>query len=256
MQVGFIYDSGSDLAHFAGKFTGKERDSESGNDYFGARYYASTMGRFLSPDWSDEPDPVPYPDLDNPQSLNLYTYAGNNPLIHIDADGHCWPQWLCNLVIETKNKLFHGEFTTDTAGAKIRQLDREEERNRQEWQLEEQMKSHPPEIRYGVVFTPEMIPFLRQMGRPAFVPKNWVAEPLKGGKSEGIKYVDPNNRHNQVLLEKAKPGSSNPGQVDYMKVLKNGQWLDANGNPVSNQSLESHIPQGTELPLDTFGPIP
>ena len=33
-------------------FTGKERDSESGNDYFGARYYASTMGRFMSPDWS------------------------------------------------------------------------------------------------------------------------------------------------------------------------------------------------------------
>jgi len=27
-------------------FTGKERDQESGNDYFGARYYASTMGRF------------------------------------------------------------------------------------------------------------------------------------------------------------------------------------------------------------------
>ena len=32
------------------KFTGKERDSESGNDYFGARYYASSMGRMLSPD--------------------------------------------------------------------------------------------------------------------------------------------------------------------------------------------------------------
>jgi RHS repeat-associated protein len=32
--------------------TGKERDSESGNDYFGARYYASTMGRFMSPDWA------------------------------------------------------------------------------------------------------------------------------------------------------------------------------------------------------------
>ena len=30
-------------------FTGKERDAESGNDYFGARYYASTMGRFLQP---------------------------------------------------------------------------------------------------------------------------------------------------------------------------------------------------------------
>ena len=33
-------------------FTGKERDTESGNDYFGARYYASSMGRFISPDWS------------------------------------------------------------------------------------------------------------------------------------------------------------------------------------------------------------
>ena len=33
-------------------FTGKERDAESGNDYFGARYYAVCMGRFMSPDWS------------------------------------------------------------------------------------------------------------------------------------------------------------------------------------------------------------
>jgi RHS repeat-associated protein len=69
-------------------FTGKERDSESGNDYFGARYYASSMGRFLSPDWSAKVVPVPYAKLDNPQSLNLYAYVGNNPLIHVDADGH------------------------------------------------------------------------------------------------------------------------------------------------------------------------
>jgi RHS repeat-associated protein len=69
-------------------FTGKERDSESGNDYFGARYYASTMGRFMSPDWSAKVAPVPYAKLDNPQSLNLYAYVLNNPLIHVDADGH------------------------------------------------------------------------------------------------------------------------------------------------------------------------
>jgi RHS repeat-associated protein len=30
-------------------FTGKERDTESGNDYFEARYYSSSMGRFMSP---------------------------------------------------------------------------------------------------------------------------------------------------------------------------------------------------------------
>jgi RHS repeat-associated protein len=69
-------------------FTGKERDTESGNDYFGSRYYASSMGRFVSPDWSDDPDPVPYADIDNPQSLNLYGYVGNNPLTATDDDGH------------------------------------------------------------------------------------------------------------------------------------------------------------------------
>jgi RHS repeat-associated protein len=69
--------------------TGKERDTESGNDYFGARYYASSMGRFMSPDWSAKVEPVPYARMDNPQTLNLYTYLRNNPLAGVDADGHC-----------------------------------------------------------------------------------------------------------------------------------------------------------------------
>ena len=70
-------------------FTGKERDSESGNDYFGARYYANSMGRFMSPDWSAKASPVPYATFTNPQSLNLYSYMRNNPLSGADADGHC-----------------------------------------------------------------------------------------------------------------------------------------------------------------------
>jgi RHS repeat-associated protein len=64
-------------------FTGKERDAESGNDYFGARYYASSMGRFMSPD----PSALDYADPTNPQSLNLYAYAMNNPLIYLDPTG-------------------------------------------------------------------------------------------------------------------------------------------------------------------------
>jgi len=68
--------------------TGKERDTESGNDYFGARYYSSAMGRFMSPDWSAKIVPVPYAKLGNPQSLNLYAYLMNNPLGGVDADGH------------------------------------------------------------------------------------------------------------------------------------------------------------------------
>jgi RHS repeat-associated protein len=69
-------------------FTGKERDAESGNDYFEARYYSSSMGRFISPDWSARVMPIPYAKLDNPQSLNLYAYVGNNPLTRFDPDGH------------------------------------------------------------------------------------------------------------------------------------------------------------------------
>jgi RHS repeat-associated protein len=63
-------------------FTGKERDAESGNDYFGARYYANSMGRFLSPDDGTGER------LQNPQSLNRYSYAFNNPLILVDPSGH------------------------------------------------------------------------------------------------------------------------------------------------------------------------
>jgi RHS repeat-associated protein len=65
------------------QFTGKERDAESGNDYFGARYYASSMGRMMSPD----PSGLIYADPTNPQSFNLYAYVQNNPLVNVDPTG-------------------------------------------------------------------------------------------------------------------------------------------------------------------------
>jgi RHS repeat-associated protein len=73
------------------KFTGKERDAESGLDDFDARYYSSTIGRFMTPDWADSPTAVPYAHFGNPQSLNLYSYVENNPTTVGDPDGHCPP---------------------------------------------------------------------------------------------------------------------------------------------------------------------
>ena len=67
---------------------GKERDSESGLDYFGARYYSENDARFMSPDWSAKVEPVPYAKLNDPQSLNLYDYMRDNPLGGVDPDGH------------------------------------------------------------------------------------------------------------------------------------------------------------------------
>jgi RHS repeat-associated protein len=71
------------------KFTGKERDTESNLDNFGARYNASSLGRFMTPDWSAKPQGVPYAVLGDPQSLNLYAYVRNNPLNRTDPTGHC-----------------------------------------------------------------------------------------------------------------------------------------------------------------------
>ena len=62
------------------KFTQKERDTESGLDYFGARYYSSAQGRFLSA------DPV-RGSTRTPQTWNLYVYVLNNPLRFIDPTG-------------------------------------------------------------------------------------------------------------------------------------------------------------------------
>jgi RHS repeat-associated protein len=72
-----LYDDGR-----RSRSTGKERDAESGLDYFGARYYGSALGRFTSPD----PGSIGAEPSD-PQSWNAYAYAGNNPLSQTDPDG-------------------------------------------------------------------------------------------------------------------------------------------------------------------------
>ena len=64
------------------KFTSKERDNESGLDYFLARYYSAAQGRFTSPD-----EPFADQNEDDPQSWNLYPYVRNNPLNYTDPFG-------------------------------------------------------------------------------------------------------------------------------------------------------------------------
>jgi RHS repeat-associated protein len=62
------------------KFTGKERDAETGLDFFEARYLSSAQGRFTSPDAIGG-------HLEDPQTLNRYAYVRNNPLRFTDPTG-------------------------------------------------------------------------------------------------------------------------------------------------------------------------
>lgn len=61
----------------------KERDAETGLDFFEARYMSSAQGRFTSPDPSGLLSAKPA----DPQSWNLYAYVRNNPLVLIDPNG-------------------------------------------------------------------------------------------------------------------------------------------------------------------------
>ena len=81
------------------KFTSKQRDDETGLDFFEARHYSSTQGRFTTPDeFAGGPtelfvavaahNPTFYAELAEPQSLNKYTYCLNNPYKFVDPDGH------------------------------------------------------------------------------------------------------------------------------------------------------------------------
>jgi RHS repeat-associated protein len=65
------------------KFSGKERDTESELDYFGARYYNRAQYGFISVD----PIISLKNALSNPQRWNLYSCSVNNPISGIDPDG-------------------------------------------------------------------------------------------------------------------------------------------------------------------------
>jgi RHS repeat-associated protein len=65
------------------KFTGQERDTETGFDFLQSRYFGSVLGRFTSPD-----EPFAGFEEHDPQSFNLYSYVGNNPLHYTDPGGH------------------------------------------------------------------------------------------------------------------------------------------------------------------------
>jgi RHS repeat-associated protein len=110
---------------------GKERDPDMGVYDFGARFFQDGIARFYSPDWSATVEPVPYSKLDDPQSLNLYSYVRNNPLSRVDVDGHSDYLWQ-----KTKNWVSGNGWKTD---AQVKG-----------WSVAQTAKSHEGSMDWGI----------------------------------------------------------------------------------------------------------
>ena len=265
-------------------FTSKQRDTESGLDYFGARYYNSYLGRFMSPDYQsadddDVPDAVPNGSLTNPQTLNLYSFTQNNPLSRRDYDGHAsWGDCADGSGDQCFNGDYNGERNCQGSSGCLFWNSQSSQ-----WQGTDPTAKPDPSLsdmpgmaftgltrlilgdRYGaqqtgyayartlasVVGGGALVPKPTgtPLGRPAIVPKGWIEKPGSKGKG-GTEYIDPNNPHNRVRVMPGNPNSPNPAQREpYMVVKQNGQYLDSNLNEVEGDSVDAHIPVDT--PMDS-----
>jgi len=123
------------------KFTQKERDSETGLDYFINRYYSSTHGRFTSPDIFGSR-------RRNPQSWNRYSYVLNNTLKYTDPlgllaqDPKIPPEDIIKIVIHDKHpsllKRIFGKIGSMFKGGSRTQVEGEEEGERESEETREE----------------------------------------------------------------------------------------------------------------------
>ncbi|HEU0123185.1 MAG TPA: RHS repeat-associated core domain-containing protein [Bryobacteraceae bacterium] len=97
------------------EFTGKERDAETGLDYFGARYMSAAQGRFTSP------DSTAFSKMSIPQSWNLYAYSFNNPLRFVDPTGNEVQAANCGNEAECQRTLaaVQGSLANQTAASRV-----------------------------------------------------------------------------------------------------------------------------------------
>ncbi len=121
LWISFLFPGLPILLFVSGRFraflSGKERDAESGLDFFGARYMPAAQGRFTSPDPGNVSGLT---HMDDPQSWNEYSYVRNNPLKFTDPDGYDYR--VCE--VDSNNEEFNcGTLTSDKEFEKVRGKD-------------------------------------------------------------------------------------------------------------------------------------
>lgn len=209
------------------KFTGKERDSESGLDNFGARFDASSIGRFMTPDWAAKPVTVPYANFGNPQSLNLYSYVENNPTTLGDPDGHGDDKIVCGEGAVFGKGL---SASTSSGSGQCQQTMAAAQKN---WHLQLRIPQHIA----GNVTLPS---------DPSKLGPEWVVDPLNKSPNRDSYVRGDGTKLDFDRGQKGKPGwrgkdhwhVTKPGETDYDKSL----------------GSRGHITPGTDVGLPDFAP--
>jgi RHS repeat-associated protein len=180
------------------KFEGKERDTESGNDDFGARYYSNRFGRWLSADWSAVPVAVPYANLSNPQTLNLYAMVADDPESFADLDGHECPPCIEELV---ELALKHPETTEKVIDVTVKVVTTSAE------------------------VAEETVVAAASAGKASFLGVLSLALLMEGDNAPPKKKDDPNQN------DKNKPGNANPNPQPGDNLKPDPQGAEHKKNP-------------------------
>ncbi len=199
-------------------FTGKQRDIESGLDDFDARYYSSAFGRFVSADWSGTPEPVPYADLIDPQSLNLYAYVRNNPLSHADSDGHGFWEKFKNLFSEA------GCWCSDSEAASVDRI---------------YIHNHFPK---GVLINGKIV-------QPKDIPDNLI-RPIAAQAQLQVATEEYNERFHQNNFSLNFPGGQLQSKWDHASDFGVGGNYNPENETAFRNAIESHMTDANTIEID------
>jgi len=204
------------------KFTSKERDTETGLDYFGARYYSGNNGRFTGADPydinserqqtadPDEADTLFREYIREPQHWNRYSYALNNPLKYVDPDGKKEKdiEYKRTLLGRTFTIKFSPKIDEKTRTEILANIDRAIERinNPENRPLTEEEKKIITSMK-GIKVTPD-IAYEHMSGQTFMIKPGWGLNPDNDVLTAGILHDSDHAYTGRAGVEEEKKASS------------------------------------------------
>jgi RHS repeat-associated protein len=220
--------------------TGKERDAETGLDYFLARYYSGAQGRFLSVD----PENAGAKHAD-PQSWNAYSYALNNPLRYVDplglAPGDCYVDGV-NVLCSAANTLLRNGAAWDVSGYSFEWVGTQQQDKNPiiKVSIEKYSLCEVAECRSGNGVEIELLATVKGSNYQHFNWIQWIttSNPLSG------------NPANKPYLDR-RPGQKTPFYWTEKEMLDYEKWAEPWG--ASTMFIDSPHRAWSGIPITWYG---